>query len=64
MKMTPKEASRKINENNMWRNLCAELGGNTMTPKFFIGDDARITQKKKTFDKGHNQRWTEGFFNL
>ena len=30
-----------------------------MTRKFSIGDNVRITKKKKTFDKGYTQRWTE-----
>ena len=29
IKMTPKEASRKENENKMWRNLYPEFGGMT-----------------------------------
>ena len=62
--MTPKEASRKKNENKVWRNLYPELGGKTMTPKFSIGDSVRITKKKKTFDKGYSQRWTEEVFKI
>ena len=49
--MTQKEASRKENENRVWRNLNPELGGKTLTSKFSIGDNVRITKKKKTFDK-------------
>ena len=60
--MTPKEASRKINENNVWRNLYPEFSGKTLTPKFSIDDNVRITKKKKTFDKGYTQRWTEEVF--
>ena len=59
IKMTPKEASRKENENKVWRNLYPEFGGKTLTHKFSIGDNVRITKKKKTFDKGYTQRWTE-----
>ena len=62
--MTPKEASRKENENKVWRNLYPELGGKTMTPKFSIGDNVRIVKKKKTFDKGYTQRWTEEVFTI
>ena len=39
IKMTPKEASDKENENKVWRNLYPELGGKTMTPKCSIGDN-------------------------
>ena len=53
IKMTPKEASRKENENKLWRNLYPEFGGKTLTPKFSIDDHVRITKEKKTFDKGY-----------
>ena len=52
IKMTPVEASLKTNENIVWRNLYPEFGGNTMTPKFSIGDNVRITTKKNVFQKG------------
>ena len=58
IKMTPKEASRKENENKVWRNLYPEFGGKTLAPKFSIGDNARITKKKNLYDKGYTQRWT------
>ena len=35
-----------------------------MTPKCAIGDNVRITKKKKTFDKGYTQRWTEEIFKI
>ena len=56
IKMTPKEASRKENENRVWRNLYPEFGGKTLITKFSIGDHVRITKKEKTFDKGYTQR--------
>ena len=62
--MTAKEASRKENENKVWRNLYSELGGKTLTPKFSIGDNFRITKKKETLDKGYTQRWTEKVFKI
>ena len=62
--MIPKEASRKENENKMWRNLYPEFGGKTLTQKFSIGDNVGITNKKKTFDKGYTQRWTEEVFKI
>ena len=64
IKMTPKEASCKVHENKVWRNLYPELGGKTLTPKFSIGDSIRITKKKKAFDKGYIQRWTEEIFKI
>ena len=61
IKMSPKEASRKENENKVWRNLYPEFGGKTLAPKLSIGDNVRITMKMKTFDKDYTQRWTRGF---
>ena len=34
IKLTPKKASRKENENKVWTNLYPELVDKTMTPKF------------------------------
>ena len=34
IKMTSKEASRKENENKVWRNLYPEFGGKTLAPQF------------------------------
>ena len=34
LKITPKEASRKENENKVWKNLYPEFGGKTLTPNF------------------------------
>ena len=64
IKMTPNEASRKENENKEWRNLYPEFGGNTLSPKFAIGDNVRIAKKKKIFDKGYTERWTEEVFKI
>ena len=55
IKISQKEASRKENENKLWRNLYPEFGGKILTPKFWIGDNVRITKKKKTFDKRYTQ---------
>ena len=46
IKMSPKEASRKENENKVWRNVYPEFGGNTLAPKFLIGDNVKITKTK------------------
>ena len=62
--MTPKEASRKENENKVWRILYPEFGGKIWIPKFSIGDNVRITKKKKLFDKGYTKRWTEEVFKI
>ena len=62
--MTPIEASREANENKVWRNLYPEFGGVTLTAKISIGDNVRITKKKKIFDKVYTQRWTEEVFKI
>ena len=62
--MTPNEASRKENEVKVWRNLYPELGGKTLSLKFSIGDNVRLTNKKKIFDKGYTERWTEEVFKI
>ena len=62
--MTPVEASREVNENKVWRNLYPEFGGVTLTPKFSIGDNVRITKKKNIFDKVYTQKWTEEVFTI
>ena len=61
--MSPTEASRKENENIVWRILYPEFGGKTSAPKFSIGDNVRIT-KNIFFDKGYTQRWTEEVFKI
>ena len=35
-----------------------------MSQTFSISDHFRITKKKKTFDKGYTQRWTEELFKI
>ena len=47
IKISPKEPSPKENDNKVWRNLYLEFGGKTLTPKLSIGDNVRITKKKK-----------------
>ena len=64
IKMTPKEASRKENENKVWRNSYPEFSVKPLARKFSIGEHVRITKKKKTFDKGYTQRRTEEVFKI
>ena len=35
-----------------------------MTLKLSIGDNVRITKKKKIFDKGYTQRWTKEVYKI
>ncbi|KAG1666595.1 putative uncharacterized transposon-derived protein F54H12.3 [Nymphon striatum] len=61
IKMTPLEASKKINEKKVLKNLYP-LEEICEKPTFSIGDKIRITKKKKTFEKGYTPRWTEEVF--
>ena len=64
-KLTPVEASKKKNELTVWRNLYPDrLKINDITPKFSVGDEVRISKKKKTFEKGYTTRWTEEIFTI
>ena len=65
IKMTPVKASKKENELTVWRNLYPEhLEIYDIKPKFSFRDKARISKKKKTFEKGYTTRWTEEFFTI
>ena len=59
--MTPTEASKRENENEVWRNLYGDYSpSERKTPKFSV----RITKKKGIFDKGYTPRWTEEVFTV
>ena len=64
IKMTPVEASLKINENKVWRNLYPSNENRPIKPKFSVGDRVRITKKKTVFNKGYMPRWTEEVFTI
>ena len=65
IKMTPIDASKKKNELTVWRNLYPDrYKTNNLTPKFSVGDEVRITKKKKVFEKGYTTRWTEEIFTI
>ena len=64
-KFTPKEASKKKNELTVWRNLYPDRYKKyDIIPKFSVGDEVRITKKKKVFEKGYTTRWTEEIFTI
>ena len=48
--------------NNLINTSLGSFVGKTLTPTFSIGDHVRITKKKKIFDKGYTQRWTDEIF--
>ena len=64
-KLTPVEASKKENELKVWRNLYPDrYKTSRLNPKFSVGDEVRITKKKKVFEKGYTTRWTEEIFTI
>ena len=64
IKMKPVEASKKKNENLVWRNLYGDSPRANDSPKFAIGDKVRIVKKKRHFEKGYTPRWTEEIFTI
>ena len=64
VKMTPKEASKKENEEKVFINLYGDLiYWKPKKPKFTIGDEVRISKyKRQIFDKGYTPNWTEEVF--
>ena len=63
IKMTPEQASKKENEDRVYLNLYGEDMPQTSKPKFKVGDKVRISKyKRKVFDKGYKQNWTEEIF--
>ena len=64
-KLTPVEASKEKNELKVWRNLYPDrYKTSRLNPKFSVGDEVRITKKKKVFEKGYTTRWTEEIFTI
>ena len=64
-KLTPIDASKKKNELTVWRNLYPDRYKKyNITPKFSVGDEVRITKKKKVFEKGYTTRWKEEIFTI
>ena len=61
--MTPVQASKKDNERRVYAKLYEdELWRKRKFPKFKVGDQVRITVKKKNFEKGFTPKWTEEVF--
>ena len=65
IKMTPKEASKKINEGTVYFNLYGDMEPLSAKPKFKVGDKVRISKyKRNVFDKGYTPNWTEEVFTI
>ena len=64
-KLSPTDASKEKNELKVWRNLYPDrYKTSRLNPKFSVGDEVRITKKKKVFEKGYTTRWTEEIFTI
>ena len=58
--MTPTEASKRENKNQVWRNLYGDYSPpERKAPKFSVDDKVRITKKKSV-----SPRWTEEVFTV
>jgi len=65
IKMTPTEAGKRENENQVWRNLSGNYSPpERKAPTFSIDDNVRITKNKSIFEKGYTPRWTEEVFTV
>ena len=65
IKMTPIEASKKINEGTVYFNLYGNMEPLSAKPKFKIGDKVRISKyKRNVFDRGYTPNWTEEVFTV
>ena len=61
--MTPVEASRKVNEKRVERNLYGRRKRDKQRPNMFkIGDEVRIAKAKHHFEKGYTPNWAEEVF--
>ena len=62
---TPKEASKKKNESEVWWNLYGKYSPlKRKKPEFSVGDRVRISKKKGVFEKGYTPRWIEEVFKV
>ena len=65
IKMSPIEASKKINEGTVYFNLYGDMKQVSSKPKFKVGDKVRISKyKRNVFDKGYTPNWTEELFTV
>ena len=68
IKCTPSDARKPSNHQHVFNAL---YGGTNKSdeklrklPKFHVGDQVRITKKKKQFEKGYTTNWTEEVFTV
>lgn len=62
IKMTPKDASKKKNEDKVFENIYSEKHTKQKPAKYKKGDKVRLSKIKKTFEKGYTNNWTREVF--
>ena len=66
IKMTPRQASMKKNEDKVYNNLYGDMveSSSKGKAKFKLGNLVRIPRKRGVFEKGYTVRWTEEVFKV
>ena len=63
IKMTPTEASKKVNESAVWNNLYGDAQP-TVQPKLEVGDVVRIFKLRGKFKRGYTPNYTSELFKV
>ena len=68
IKRTPTDARKPANYQHVFNALYSNSNSNEAQlrnrPKFHVGEQVRISKKKKTFEKGYTANWTEEVFTV
>ena len=63
--LTPIEARKLENHEKVFKNLYfKKVQDREFNPRFKVGDEVRITKKKKLFDKGYTNNWTHKIYTI
>ena len=64
-KFTPTDARKPQNRDRVFKNLYfKKVKERNTIPKFKVGDEVRITRKKKLFEKGYTANWTNKIYTI
>ena len=64
-KFTPTDARKPQNRDRVFKNLYfKKVKERNTIPKFKVGDEVRITRKKKLFEKGYTPNWTNNIYTI
>ena len=64
IKMTPKEASKDINQGKVYFYITRKQNKSRTSIKYKKGDKVRISKYKRHFEKGYTPNWTEEIFTI